>query len=198
MSDSILPFTESLSVEFKSDRKRLPDNELIEALPPLSAQLSGWRYRLNSVQRERYGIHVPRYSEERKAAILKKLLPPHNRSVASVATEEGISNATLYSWLKQCREKGVPVPGYTQGDNEWSPDAKLAAVIETATMSETELGTYCRLSTWMRLPCRLIRKSAARPVLTLTCGCSEVGRLVNRPCCSTMPPPCRVCASTQL
>jgi hypothetical protein len=37
MSDSILPFTESLSVEFKSDRKRLPDNELIEALPPLSA-----------------------------------------------------------------------------------------------------------------------------------------------------------------
>ncbi|WP_404378063.1 hypothetical protein [Vreelandella aquamarina] len=38
---------------------------------------------------------MPRYSEERKAAILKKLLPPHNRSVASVATEEGISNATL-------------------------------------------------------------------------------------------------------
>ena len=87
---------------------------------------------------------MPRYSEERKAAILKKLLPPHNRSVASVATEEGISNATLYSWLKQCREKGVPVPGYTQGDYEWSPDAKLAVVIETATMSETELGAYCR------------------------------------------------------
>ena len=87
---------------------------------------------------------MPRYSEERKAAILKKLLPPHNRSVTSVATEEGISNATLYSWLKQCREKGVPVPGYTQGDYEWSPDAKLAVVIETATMSETELGAYCR------------------------------------------------------
>lgn len=87
---------------------------------------------------------MPRYSEERKAAILKKLLPPHNRSVASVATEEGISNATLYSWLKQCREKGVPVPGYTQSDNEWSPDAKLAVVIETATLSETELGAYCR------------------------------------------------------
>ena len=28
---------------------------------------------------------MPRYSEERKAAVLKKLLPPHNRSVVSVA-----------------------------------------------------------------------------------------------------------------
>ncbi len=37
--------------------------------------------------------------------ILKKLLPSHNRSVVSLATEEGISNTTLYSWLKQCREK---------------------------------------------------------------------------------------------
>ncbi|SDI99213.1 hypothetical protein SAMN04487867_1202 [Vreelandella titanicae] len=36
------------------------------------------------------------------------------------------------------------MPGYTQGDSEWSPDAKLAVVIETATLSEAELGTYCR------------------------------------------------------
>ncbi|MCL5426124.1 MAG: transposase [Gammaproteobacteria bacterium] len=45
---------------------------------------------------------MPRYCAERKAAVLKKLLPPHNYSAASVATEEGISDATLYSWLKQC------------------------------------------------------------------------------------------------
>ncbi|KIN15242.1 transposase [Halomonas sp. KHS3] len=38
---------------------------------------------------------MQRYSEERKAAFLTKLLPPHNRSVVSVATEEGISDATL-------------------------------------------------------------------------------------------------------
>lgn len=41
---------------------------------------------------------MPRYSEERKAAVLKKLLPPDNRSVASVAAEEGISDVTLYGW----------------------------------------------------------------------------------------------------
>lgn len=87
---------------------------------------------------------MPRYSEERKAAVLKKLLPPDNRSVASVAAEEGISDATLYGWLKSCRRQGVPVPGNRKTGDDWSADAKLAVVIETASLSETELGTYCR------------------------------------------------------
>ena len=39
---------------------------------------------------------MPRFSEERKSAVLKKLLPPHNRSVPGVAREEGISEQTLY------------------------------------------------------------------------------------------------------
>ena len=32
---------------------------------------------------------MTRYSQERKAAVLKKLLPPVSRSVADVAREEG-------------------------------------------------------------------------------------------------------------
>ena len=87
---------------------------------------------------------MPRYSEELKTAVLKKLLPPQNRSVVQVAAEEGISDVTLYSWLKQCRQQGVPVPGYRNAGDDWSPDAKLAVVIETASLSEAELGAYCR------------------------------------------------------
>ena len=87
---------------------------------------------------------MPRYSEERKAAVLKKPLPPQNRSVTSVAAEEGISDVTLYSWLKQCREQGMPVPGNRNTGEDWSPEAKLAVVIETASMSEAELSAYCR------------------------------------------------------
>ncbi len=87
---------------------------------------------------------MPRYSEERKAAVLKKLLPPMNRTVVSVSAEEGISEVTLYSWLKQCREQGMPVPGNRKTGDDWSADAKLAVVIETASMSETELNAYCR------------------------------------------------------
>jgi transposase-like protein len=87
---------------------------------------------------------MPRYSEERKAAVLKKLLPPQNRSVVSVAAEEGISDVTLYSWLKQCRQQGVPVPGYRNAGDDGSPESKLAVVIETASLSEAELSAYCR------------------------------------------------------
>jgi transposase-like protein len=88
--------------------------------------------------------YMPRYSDERKAAVLNKLLPPHNRTVVSVSAEEGISDVTLYSWLKQCRQQGMPVPGNRNNGDDWSPEAKLAAVIETARMSEAELGAYCR------------------------------------------------------
>jgi transposase-like protein len=87
---------------------------------------------------------MPRYSEERKAAVLKKLLPPMNRTVVSVSAEEGISDVTLYSWLKQCRQQGIPVPGNRHIGEDWSPEAKLAVVIETAAISEAELGAYCR------------------------------------------------------
>ncbi len=87
---------------------------------------------------------MPRYSLERKAAVLKKLLPPHNRTVVSVAAEEGIADVTLYNWLKQCRERGQPVPGETRTGDDWSAEAKLAVVIETAPMSEVELSEYCR------------------------------------------------------
>jgi predicted S18 family serine protease len=87
---------------------------------------------------------MPRYSEERKAAVLSKLLPPTNRTVVSVSAEEGITEGTLYNWLKLCRSRGIPVPGDRKTGDDWSPDAKLAVVIETAPLSETELATYCR------------------------------------------------------
>jgi transposase-like protein len=51
------------------------------------------------------------YSADRKEAILSKLLPPHNKSVRSVATEEGMVQQTLYSWRKQAREQGQPLRG---------------------------------------------------------------------------------------
>lgn len=84
------------------------------------------------------------YSEERKGSVLKKLLPPQNRTVPEVAQEEGISEATLYNWRKAIREQGVPVPGTRKPSEHWSAEAKVAVVVETAGMSESELSEYCR------------------------------------------------------
>lgn len=85
-----------------------------------------------------------RYSEERKSAVLKKLLPPLNRSVAEVAREEGITDVTLYHWRKQARNRGEVVPGNKSLPDDWPAEARLAVVIETATLSAVEVAAYCR------------------------------------------------------
>ncbi len=87
---------------------------------------------------------MPRYSEERKAAVMCKLLPPENRSVVDVAREEGICEATLYNWRQRAREQGAAVPGSGKKSEQWSGEAKLAVVVETAGLSEAELSEYCR------------------------------------------------------
>lgn len=84
------------------------------------------------------------YSIERKEAILKKLLPPINQTVAEVARAEGLSVNTLYQWRDKARRSGLPVPGKTPTSNDWSAETKLATVIETAPLSESELSQYCR------------------------------------------------------
>lgn len=87
---------------------------------------------------------MPHYSDERREAILKKLLPPHNRPVPDESREEGVSEQTLYNWLKQCRSKGMPVPGSQSKTDSWSAESRFAVVVETASLSEAELGQYCR------------------------------------------------------
>jgi transposase len=40
--------------------------------------------------------------------------------------------------------RGVPVPGGGKQTEVWSPEAKSAAVVEIAAMTELELSEYCR------------------------------------------------------
>lgn len=87
---------------------------------------------------------MPRYSQERKEAVLKKLLPPQNMSVAEVSRSEGIGVQTLYNWRDKAKSQGQPVPGNKTNSEQWSAQAKLAVVIETTSLSEAELSEYCR------------------------------------------------------
>ena len=51
------------------------------------------------------------YSPERKATVLKKLLPPHSLLVAELSRQECISDVTLYTWRKQAIARGEVVSG---------------------------------------------------------------------------------------
>ena len=84
------------------------------------------------------------YPQERKEAILKKLLPPVNKSVAEVAKEEGIPSGTIYNWRVKGNQSGAPLPRKTSKAENWTAETKLSVVIETASLSESELSRYCR------------------------------------------------------
>ena len=88
---------------------------------------------------------MARYSSERKAALLKKLLPPINMSVAELARQENISEVTLYNWRKHAKDGGSPVPGDNKLTDEWPAEAKFAVVLETAALSEIELSKFWNL-----------------------------------------------------
>jgi len=88
---------------------------------------------------------MPRYSIERKNAVLNKLVPPNNQSVPEVSKAEGISEATLYNWVSKLREQGSAVPGSRASDAEqWDGAARFAVVLETQLMNEAEKAEYCR------------------------------------------------------
>jgi transposase-like protein len=69
------------------------------------------------------------------------MLPPHHRPLAELAAAEGISEATMYSRRSQAREQeGRLLPDGATGSQGWSAADKFAAVVETATLNEAELG----------------------------------------------------------
>ena len=85
-----------------------------------------------------------RYSLERKEAVIKKMLPPENKTVAELAAEEGISEGTLYNWRRDARNRGRLLPDGDTTPEGWSARDKFAAVVETAPLNETERAEYCR------------------------------------------------------
>jgi transposase-like protein len=90
------------------------------------------------------GETIMRYSPERKEAVVKKMVPPHSRTIPQLSREEGISEATLYTWRKEARAKGVLLPGGESSPEGWTTKDKFAAVVETASLNEAERGEYCR------------------------------------------------------
>ena len=88
---------------------------------------------------------MPSYTQERKSALLNKLLPPNNRPVAEIAQAEGVATTTLYHWLKQHKQQENHM---NQSDSSpkphWTNEAKLAMLLESASLNASELGEYCR------------------------------------------------------
>ena len=84
------------------------------------------------------------YSPERKEAVMKKMLPPNQRSIPDLAKEEGIAEPILYAWRTKARNDGRLMPDSKNTPQGWTSRDKFEAVMETATMSQAEVAEYCR------------------------------------------------------
>lgn len=87
-----------------------------------------------------------KYSKGFRNSVLRKVLPPENRSVAAVARESGISPITIQSWLNKVREGTLD---FDHEGDEPTPEQraaveKLRVVLESKTKSEAELGEWLR------------------------------------------------------
>lgn len=86
-----------------------------------------------------------KYVAEFKENIIVRMLPPRSESVPNLSKETGISVNTLYTWRIQYRNnKRVPADSVNGTPRNHDSEEKLLAIIETASLSETELSEYCR------------------------------------------------------
>ncbi len=84
------------------------------------------------------------YSDELKASIIARLLPPNNEYVPDVAKETGIPKDTLYAWRIKHRKGSQSVKSGQGRTGTMTSAQKFDIVLETAGMNEAELSEYCR------------------------------------------------------
>ena len=85
------------------------------------------------------GVHS---SEAQKQAALEKWLNS-GLPLRTFAAQEGIPRATFFCWKKKYLRKEVRVSRKTKPEQH-TPEQKFSIVLQTSTMSELELGAYCR------------------------------------------------------
>lgn len=85
-----------------------------------------------------------KYSESFRSNILKKVLPPENRSVQEVSEESGISAQTIYSWLKQKKDGTLDEKKDRRRPNERSIGEKFTLLLEGKSVGKEKHGEWLR------------------------------------------------------
>ena len=87
---------------------------------------------------------MKRYTEEFKTNIVARMLPPNNCSVPSLTKETGIPGVTLRVWLGKYGNTPGGANVTRKGADNLTSAAKFLHVLESATLTEHELGEFCR------------------------------------------------------
>ena len=85
-----------------------------------------------------------RYSKGFKVSVLKRILPPANRSVKEVSKETGVSENTIYLWLKMLENGKIDTDDSELRPADRNPKEKLRLLLEGKSLKDDALGHWLR------------------------------------------------------
>jgi transposase len=94
-------------------------------------------------------VKSKRYSEKFKQRMVQRLVGPRKVSATTLSKEVGVAQPTLSLWLREAGnvrvvnddEETKPPP---KRPDDWTPQEKLAAVMEAAAVADADLGLWLR------------------------------------------------------
>jgi len=85
-----------------------------------------------------------RYSKGFKISILKKILPPSEKSVPEVSKETGVSQQTIYNWLNLLKNGKLENDDSEVSPSDRNPKEKFRLLIEGKSIDQESLGAWLR------------------------------------------------------
>lgn len=84
-----------------------------------------------------------RYSLAFKEKVVRRVLPPNNESVRSISQETGISENSIYLWIKKVKEGTLRKDGDVYPSSR-QPKEKLRLLLEGKNIPEDQQGEWLR------------------------------------------------------
>lgn len=85
-----------------------------------------------------------RYSRAIKVGILKKVLPPENRSIPEVSRETGVNDQTIRNWIKQYKTGTFEGVGLESCPRFMTSKEKYQILLDASGLVEDERGSFLR------------------------------------------------------
>ena len=85
-----------------------------------------------------------RYTDAFRQWAVQQMMPPLNRPAVVLATQTGVTPATLRGWQDAARAEGKIMARNSKPAQRWSGGDKFRMLLETAGLSDTEVSAYCR------------------------------------------------------
>lgn len=85
-----------------------------------------------------------KYSTGFRNNIIKKVLPPENRSIAEVSKETGVSDQTIRNWLFKLKNDNLNPQEGEISPEQRSPSEKMSLIFESHSLSPDMKGEWLR------------------------------------------------------